>query len=83
MYVIYYDVCAFVISEATVSFESTKYEVEEGVGHVELTLALSQAVPFNTSLEIQTIDDTTTTTAGELCSVNSYSSILNQVSIKL
>ena len=48
------------------SFESIKCEVEEGVGHVELTLALSQAVPFNTYLELQTIDDTAT---GKLCSV--------------
>ena len=45
--------------------------VEEGNGNVELTLSLSQAVPFNTSLELQTIDDTgTTTTTSELCSVN-------------
>ena len=62
-YVIYYDIMTclcFVISVATVSFESTTYEVEEGDGHVELTLELTQAVPFNTSLELQTIDDTTT-----------------------
>ena len=58
---------AFVITEATVSFESIKYEVEEGVGNVELTLSLNQAVPFNASLELQTIDDITD---GELCSVN-------------
>ena len=41
--------------------------VEEGNTSVELTLSLSQAVPFNTSLELRSIDDTTTS---ELCSVN-------------
>ena len=53
--------CAFVISESIVSFESTRYEVEEGDGHVELTIALTEAVPFNnTSLQLHTIDHTTT-----------------------
>lgn len=64
--------CVFIFtSETTVSFESTKYEVEEGDGHVELTIALTEAVPFNdTSVELQTIDDTTTTTTtGQLCYV--------------
>ena len=41
------------------SFESTKYEVEEGDGHVELTLQLTQRAPFNTSLELRTIDHNT------------------------
>ena len=53
----------------TVSFETTQYEFEEGDGSVEVTLSLSQPVPFNTSLELQTIDDTTTS---ELCSVNKH-----------
>ena len=47
----------FVILVSTVSFETTRYEVEEGDGHVELTIALTVAVPFNTSLELQTIND--------------------------
>ena len=51
--------CVFVISESTVSFESTRYVAEEGDGHVELTIALTEAVPFNTSLELLTIIDTT------------------------
>ena len=52
--------CAFVILESIVSFESTRYEVEEGDGHVELTIALTEAVPFNnTSLQLRAIDDTT------------------------
>ena len=59
-----YDVCAFVISESIVSFESTRYEVEEEDGHVELTIALTEGVPFNnTSLQLRAIidhDDTTT-----------------------
>ena len=46
--------------ESIVSFESTTYEVEEGDGHVELTLELTKVVPFNTSLELHTIDDTIT-----------------------
>ena len=50
----------FFILEADVSFKEERYEVEEGDGHVELTLVLSQAVPFETSLELQNIDDTTT-----------------------
>ena len=41
--------------------------VEEGSTSIELTFSLSQAVPFNTNLELQNIDDTTTS---ELCSVN-------------
>ena len=49
------------------SFETRQYEFEEGDGSVEVTISLSQLVPFNTSLELQTIDDTTTS---ELCSVN-------------
>ena len=48
------------------SFETRQYEVEEGDRSVELTLSLSQPVPFNTSLELHAIDDTTTS---ELCSV--------------
>ena len=60
-------VCMYVIFvcllESAVSFESTRYEVEEGEGHVELTIALTEAVPFNnTSLQLRAIDDTTTTT---------------------
>ena len=44
------------------SFKLTTYEVEEGDGHVELTLELTQAVPFNTSLTLNnsTSNDTTT-----------------------
>ena len=61
--------CVFIFtSETTVSFESTRYEIEEGDGHVELTIALTEAVPFHASLELQTIDDTTTTTTGQFCS---------------
>ena len=53
--------CAFVILESTVSFESTRYEVEEGDGHVELTIALTEAVPFNnSSLQLRAINDATT-----------------------
>ena len=52
--------CAFVVLESTVSFESTNYVAEEGEGHVELTIALTEAVLFNTSLELQTINDTAT-----------------------
>ena len=56
--------CAFVISESIVSFETTRYEVEEGEGHVELALALTEGIPFNnTSLQLRAIidhDDTTT-----------------------
>ena len=52
--------CAFVILESTVSFESTRYDIEEGDGHVELTIALTEAVPFNnTSLVLRAVDDTT------------------------
>ena len=51
------------ILESTVSFESTEYVTEEGDGHVELTIALTEAVPFNASLELQTIDDNHTTTS--------------------
>ena len=60
--------CAFVISESIVSFEATRYEVEEGDGHVELTIALTEAVPFyNTSLELRAIyDNDDTTTLSEL-----------------
>ena len=60
----YNDVCAFVILESMVSFESTRYEVEEGEGHVELTIALTEAVPFNnTSLVLRAIDDHDATTS--------------------
>ena len=51
--------CAFVILESTLYFKSTKYEVEEKDGGVEFTIALTEAVPFNASLELRTIDDTT------------------------
>ena len=60
---------SFFTLESIVSFETTRYEVEEGDGHVELTIALTEGVPFHASLELQTIDDTTTTTTGQLCSV--------------
>ena len=43
--------------EAIVSFEPTRYDVREGDGRIELTLALSQEVPFNTSLELKYVVD--------------------------
>ena len=60
--------CAFVILESIVSFETTRYEIEEGEGHVELTIALTEAVPFNnTSVELRAfIDHDDTTTLSEL-----------------
>ena len=60
--------CAFVILESIVSFETTRYEIEEGEGHVELTIALTEAVPFNnTGVELRAfIDHDDTTTLSEL-----------------
>ena len=55
--------------ETTVSFESMQYDVKEGDGSVELMISLSEAVPFNASLELHNVDDTTTITTGDLCSV--------------
>ena len=48
---------------ATVSFGTEKYVVNEGDGHVQLALTLSQPLPleFDTSLILNTINDTNTT----------------------
>ena len=42
------------------SFETNKASENESTGHVELTIVLSQSIPFEASLTLHAIDDTTT-----------------------
>ena len=50
---------------ANVSFETIRYDVNEGDGQVELALNLSHPLPleFNASLRLNAIDDTNDTNA--------------------
>ena len=44
--------------DAVVSFENTDISKSESTGHVELTVLLSQSVPFEANLTLHAKDDT-------------------------
>ena len=58
--------------ETNMSFDMGNYYVDEEDGTVEVTLKLTKRLPFNSTLQLITINET----ASELYSVNSYTFIL-------
>lgn len=57
--------------ETNMSFDMGNYFVDEEDGTVQVTLKLTKRLPFNSTLQLITINET----ASELYSVNSYTSI--------
>ena len=58
--------------ETNMSFDMGNYYVDEEDGTVQVTLKLTKRLPFNSTLQLITINET----ASELYSVNSYTFIL-------